>query len=144
MVPTSWRVREGGAGGAVALMLRCCAARTELVRLVGRLPVGVGALSDTAALADRRTSVLQRSCSARDEGCECRSYEPCDKSQARIWKSNRPALQRNQTFVTSYHVLPYHTSSEINQKSGIYHFRPENEQHWRPRYRVCAVCEDKL
>ena len=34
MTPTSWRVREGG--GAVALMPRCHAARTGLVRLVGR------------------------------------------------------------------------------------------------------------
>ena len=70
-------------------MPRCYAARTGLVRLVGRLPVGMGApsdtaalgdqlvgrlpvgmgaLSDTAALGDRRTSVLQRSCSASDEG----------------------------------------------------------------------------
>ena len=48
MVPTSWRVREGG--GAVALMPRCYAARTGLVLLVGRLPVGMGGLSDTAAL----------------------------------------------------------------------------------------------
>ena len=44
------------------------AARHGLVRLVGRLPVGMGALSDTAALGDRGTSVLQRSCSASDEG----------------------------------------------------------------------------
>ena len=56
MVPTSWRVREGG--GAVALMPRCYAARTGLVRLVGRLPVGMGALRDTAALGDRATIVL--------------------------------------------------------------------------------------
>ena len=69
MVPTSWSVREGG--GAVALMPRCYAARTGLVRLVGRLPVGMGALSDTAALADRGMSVLHRSCSARDEGRWC-------------------------------------------------------------------------
>ena len=52
----------------MALMPWCYAARTALVRLVGRLPVGMGALSDTAALGDRRTSVLQRSCSASDEG----------------------------------------------------------------------------
>ena len=58
MVPTSWRVREGG--GAMALMPWCYAARTGLVRLVGRLPVGMGALSDTAALGDRGTSVLER------------------------------------------------------------------------------------
>ena len=55
-------------GGAMALMPRCYAARTGLVRLLGRLPVGMGALSDTAALGDRGTSVLERSCSARDEG----------------------------------------------------------------------------
>ena len=67
MVPTSWRVREGG-GGAMALMPWCYAARNELGQLVGRLPVGMGALSDTAALGDRGTSVLERSCSARDEG----------------------------------------------------------------------------
>ena len=46
----------------------CYAARHGLVRLVGRLPVGMRALSDTAALRDRGTSVLQRSCSASDEG----------------------------------------------------------------------------
>ena len=67
MVPTSWRVQEGG--GAMALMPRCYAARPGLVRLVGRLLVGTGALSDTAALGDRGTSVLERSCSASDEGC---------------------------------------------------------------------------
>ena len=66
MVPTSWRVQEGG--GAMALMPRCHAARTGVVRLVGRLPVGMGALSDTAALGYRGTSVLERYCSARDEG----------------------------------------------------------------------------
>ena len=66
MVPTSWLVLEGG--GAMALMPRCYAARTGLVRLVGRLPVGMGALSDTALLDDRRTGVLQRSCCARDKG----------------------------------------------------------------------------
>ena len=44
---TSWRVREGG--GAMALMPWCDAARTALVGLVGRLPIGMGALSDTAA-----------------------------------------------------------------------------------------------
>ena len=48
MVPTSWRVREGG--GAVALMPWCYAARNGLVRLVVRWPVGTGALSDTTAL----------------------------------------------------------------------------------------------
>jgi hypothetical protein len=69
MVPTSWRVQEGG--GAMALMPRCYAARTGLVRLVGRLLLGMGALSDTAALGDlgdRGTCVMQRSCSAVDEG----------------------------------------------------------------------------
>ena len=66
MVATSWRVREGG--GAMALMPWCYAAPNALVRLVGRLPVGMGALGDTASLGDRRTSVLQRSCSARDKG----------------------------------------------------------------------------
>ena len=60
MVPTSWRVREGG--GAMALMPRCYAAASGLVRLVGRMPVGKGVLSDTAALGVRDASVLQRSC----------------------------------------------------------------------------------
>ena len=45
MMPTSWRVREGG--GAMALMPWCYAARNGLVRLMGRLPVGMGALSDS-------------------------------------------------------------------------------------------------
>ena len=57
MVPTSWRVHEGG--GAMALMPWCYAATNGLVRLVGRLPVGVGALSDTAPLGHRGTSVLR-------------------------------------------------------------------------------------
>ncbi len=65
MVPTSWSVREGG--GAMALMPRCYAAVNGLIRLVCRSAVGMGALSDTAALGDRGTSVLERSCSARDE-----------------------------------------------------------------------------
>ena len=55
MVPTSWRVREGG--GAMALMPWCYAARHGLVRLVGRLPVGMDAPSDTAALGDRGSSL---------------------------------------------------------------------------------------
>ena len=66
MVPTSWRVQEGG--GAMALMPRCYAARTGLVQLVGRLLVCMSAPSDTAALINRGTSVLERSCSASDEG----------------------------------------------------------------------------
>ena len=57
MVPTSWRVREGG--GAMALMPRCYTAANALVRLVGRLPVGMGVLSDTAALGDRGMSRRQ-------------------------------------------------------------------------------------
>ena len=57
MVPTSWRVREGG--GAMALMPWCYAARHGLVRLVGRLPLGTRALSDTAALGDREISVVR-------------------------------------------------------------------------------------
>ena len=55
-------------GGAMVLMPWCYAARNGLVRLVVRWPVGTGALSDTAALGGRGTSVLQRSCSASDEG----------------------------------------------------------------------------
>ena len=80
MVPTSWRVREGS--GAMALMPWCYAASNGLVRLVGRLAVGMGALSDTAALGDRGTSVLEPSCSASDEGrwClnGCMSLRQCD------------------------------------------------------------------
>ena len=56
MVPTSWRVREGG--GAAALMPRCYAFGSGPVLLVGRLPVGMGIVSDTAALGDRGMSVL--------------------------------------------------------------------------------------
>ena len=78
MVPTSWHVQEGG--GAMALMPRCYAARSGLVRLVlvGQLLVGLGALSDTAALGDRGMSVLQRSCSARDEGRWCPPAGVCE------------------------------------------------------------------
>ena len=59
----------------MALITRCYAARTGLIRLVGRLLVGMGALSDTAALGDRGTSVLERSCSAHELG-EYRSETP--------------------------------------------------------------------
>ena len=45
----------------------CHAAGTGLLRLVGRLPVGMGALRDAAALGGSGASVLERSCSARDE-----------------------------------------------------------------------------
>ena len=78
MVPTSWRLREGG--GAMAPMPWCYAASNALVRLVGRLPVGMGTLSDIAALADRGTSVLQRSCSARDEGRWCLPAGVCERA----------------------------------------------------------------
>ena len=78
MVPTSWRVQEGG--GAMALMPRCYAARSGLIRLVGRLLVGMGALSDTAALGNRGTSVLERSCSARDEGRWCLPAGVCERA----------------------------------------------------------------
>ena len=67
----SWHVREGG--GAMALMPWCYAARNGPVRLVSRVPVGMGAPSDTAALGDRGMGVLERSCSAADEGRWCRS-----------------------------------------------------------------------
>ena len=53
-------------GGADAMVLR--GQKWTGTALVGRLPVGMGALSDTAALGDRGMSVLHRSCSARDEG----------------------------------------------------------------------------
>ena len=78
MVPTSWRVREYG--GTMALMPLCYAAGNGLVRLVVRLPVGMGTLSDTAALADRGMSVLQRSCSARDEGRWCLPAGVCERA----------------------------------------------------------------
>ena len=78
MVPTSWRVREGG--GAMALMPRCYAAASGLVRPVGWLPVGMGVLSDTAALGDRGMTVLQRSCSARDEGRWCLPAGVCERA----------------------------------------------------------------
>ena len=78
MVPTSWRVREGG--GAMALMRWCYAFRSGPVRLVGRLSVGMGALSDTAALGDHGMTVLQRSCSARDEGRWCLPAGVCERA----------------------------------------------------------------
>ena len=77
-MPTSWCVRESG--GAMAPMPWCYAASNGLVRLVGRLPVVVGALSDTAALGDRRTSVLERSCSATDEGRWCLPAGVCKRA----------------------------------------------------------------
>ena len=64
----------------MALMPRCYAARSGLIRLVGRVPVGVRALSDTAALSDRGTSVLERSCSAVDEGRWCLLAGVCEKA----------------------------------------------------------------
>ena len=77
-MPTSWRVREGG--GAMALMPWCHSARTGLVKLVGQLPVGMGALSDTAALGDRGMNVLERSCSARGEGRWCLPAGVCERA----------------------------------------------------------------
>ena len=64
----------------MALMLWCYAAGGGLVRLVGRLPVGVGALSDTAALGDRGMRVLQRCCSAGDEGRWCLPAGMCERA----------------------------------------------------------------
>ena len=64
----------------MSLMQWCYATRTALVRLVGRLRVGMGVLSDTAALADRGMSVLQRSCSARDEGRWCLPAGVCERA----------------------------------------------------------------
>ena len=55
-MPTSWRVREGG--GSMALTPWCYTGRNGLARLMGRLPVGMGALSDTAALSDRLLSTI--------------------------------------------------------------------------------------
>ena len=63
-------------------MPRWYAARSGLVRLVGRLPLGMGVLSDTAAIGDRGTSVLQRSCSATDEGRWCLPAGMCVTSAA--------------------------------------------------------------
>ena len=60
------------------LMPWCDAAAKGLVRLVGRWPVGVGAPGDTAALTDRGASVLQRSCSASDEGRWCLPASECE------------------------------------------------------------------
>ena len=85
----------------------CYAARTGLVRLVGRLLVGMGALSDTAAfggLGDRGTCVMQRSRSAVDEGrlrlCKraavtfaCRSLQPLVSVSL---KASRAAVTRQQ------------------------------------------------
>ena len=64
----------------MALMPWCYAARSEMVRLVGRLQVGMGAPGDTAALADRGASVLQRSCSASDEGRWCLPASECERA----------------------------------------------------------------
>ena len=69
----------------MALMPWCYAGNAALVRLVGRLPVGMGALSDTAALADRGASVLQRSCFARDEGRWCLPASECERAVVR-WR----------------------------------------------------------
>ena len=55
-------------------------APASTVRLVGRLQVGMGALSDTAALGGRGTSVLQRSCSARDKGRWCLPAGVCERA----------------------------------------------------------------
>ena len=70
--------RKGG--GALALMPRCYAAEGGLIRLVGRMQAGVGALSDTAALGHRGMSVLQRSCSARDEARWCLPAGVCERA----------------------------------------------------------------
>ena len=78
MEPTCWRVREGG--GEMALMPWRHAATTGLVRLLGRIPVGMDALSDTAPLGDRGTSVLEHSCSARDEGRWCLHAGVCERA----------------------------------------------------------------
>ena len=67
------------------LMPWCDAVRSELVLLVGGLPVGMGAPSDTAALADRGASVLQRSCFARDEGRWCLPASECERAVVR-WR----------------------------------------------------------
>ena len=89
MVP----VREGG--GAMALIPWCDAAGTALVRLVGRLPDGMGALSDTAALSDRGISVVQRSCSARDEGrCLLRAWRRSDGVSGYEGKGYRAGTRR--------------------------------------------------
>ena len=67
------------------LMPWCDATTNGLVRLVGRLPVGAGALGDTAVLADRGVSVPQRSCSASDEGRWCLPASECESEVVR-WR----------------------------------------------------------
>ena len=64
-----------GADAAVLRVQKC-----GPVRLVGRLPVGMGVLSDTVALAGRGMSVMQRSCSARDEGRWCLPAGVCERA----------------------------------------------------------------
>ena len=54
MVPTSWRVREGG--GALVLVPRCYTRKKGLVRLVGRLPVGWSAWASWATLQRSMTA----------------------------------------------------------------------------------------
>ena len=71
----------------MALMLRCYAVGSELVRLVGRLPVGMSALSDTAALGDRGMSVLLRCCSARELACARGRW--CNGADAMVLRGRR-------------------------------------------------------
>ena len=44
------------------------APQTDWYGVLGRFPLGMGVLRDTASLSDRRTSVSERLCSAADEG----------------------------------------------------------------------------
>ena len=52
----------------MALTPWCHAARDGLVRLMGRVRVDVGTLSNTAAVGDHGMTVLERLCSALEEG----------------------------------------------------------------------------
>ena len=72
MVGGRERVPETGqhqqASCAVVLMPWWHAPQTDWYGVLGRFPLGMGVVSDAAALGDRGTSVLERLCSATDEG----------------------------------------------------------------------------
>ena len=66
MVGASERVQQ--AGCAVLLMPWWHAPQTDWYGVLGRFPLGMGVLSDAASCGDRGTSVLERFCSATDDG----------------------------------------------------------------------------
>ena len=96
----------------MALMPWCLAARNGLVRLVGRMPVGMGALSDTAALADRGTSALQRSdaCSASTTQCTASHTTAAGKlppTHSASWHALANGCKRLHVYAAcSYHACP--------------------------------------